>query len=98
MSLHRPKKALKDALMSIQLNPQFIRGYCRAGKAYLIQGELTESLLLTSILIHRAKNMYSQAIILLNQQQQQEHKIDINRYNECKTCLQVVSITVVNHE
>lgn len=42
MSLHRPKKALKDALMSIQLNPQFIRGYCRAGKAYLIQGELTE--------------------------------------------------------
>lgn len=97
MSLHRPKKALKDALMSIQLNPQFIRGYCRAGKAYLIQGELIEFIVLYCMMIHRAKNMYSQAIILLNQQQQQGHKIDINRYHECKTCLQVVSISVLNH-
>lgn len=42
LSINKPRKALKDALRAIELDPSFIRGYCRAGKCHLLQGHLPQ--------------------------------------------------------
>ena len=43
LSLNKTARALQDSLRVIQLNPQFPRGYCRAGKCYFLMGDLANA-------------------------------------------------------